>query len=221
LLATCQFFYRGTLRRCAGTKPCICLLPRPITPIIIPPPPPPSSSAITGRTQHGSHGDGGSPDGRGGGGSKAGIGTTTSAKFLFSAIENRNVRERQHVDNRSTAELHQDCASLAAIDAFSDPTMASDANVGRGLKTVIPLSRTVDYRAVDGTTRPMTFARAMAAEKRRGEVVSIADNTPPAIISSATATRAIVRSGTIWSFRGLLSLLQLLPLLLSSPWRRG
>ena len=37
MLATCQFFYRGTLRRCAGTKPCLCLLPRPITPIIIPP----------------------------------------------------------------------------------------------------------------------------------------------------------------------------------------
>jgi hypothetical protein len=71
-------------------------------------------------------------------------GGTAWSKFLFSAIENRNVRERQHVDNRSTAELHQDCASLAAIDAFSDPTMASDANVGRGLKTVIPLSRTVD-----------------------------------------------------------------------------
>ena len=29
--------------------------------------------------------------------------------------------------------------------------------------------------------RPMTFARAMAAEKRGGEVVSVADNTPPAI----------------------------------------
>jgi hypothetical protein len=53
-------------------------------------------------------------------------GGTEWSKFLFSAIENRNVRERQHVDNRSTAELHQDCASLAATDAFSDPTMASD-----------------------------------------------------------------------------------------------
>ena len=86
-----------------------------------------------------------------------------------------------HVDGRSTAELHQDCGTLAAIDAFSDPMMVSDANVGRGLKTVIPLSRTVHYPAVGGTTRPMTYARAMAAKKCGGEVVSIAENTPPAI----------------------------------------
>ncbi len=58
---------------------------------------------------------------------------------------------------------------------------SSDANVGRGLKMVIPLSRTVNYRAGDGTTRPMTYARAMAAKKLGREVVSIVDNTPPAI----------------------------------------
>jgi hypothetical protein len=108
-------------------------------------------------------------------------GRTAWTEYIFSVIENRNVWEHQHVDNRSTSELHQDCRTLAAIDAFLDPTMASDANVGRGLKTVIPLSRTMHNCAVDGMTRPMTFARAMAAKKRRGEVVSIADNTPPAI----------------------------------------
>jgi hypothetical protein len=59
--------------------------------------------------------------------------------------------------------------------------MALDANVGRGLKMVIPLLRTVNYCEVGGTMRPMTFARAMAAKKRSGEVVSVADNTPPAI----------------------------------------
>ncbi len=100
---------------------------------------------------------------------------------FFSAIENWNVREHQHINNHSTSKLHQDCGTLAAIDAFLDPTMVSDANVGRGLKTVIPLSRTVHYCAVDGMTRPTTFARAMAAKKRCGEVVSIADKTPPAI----------------------------------------
>jgi hypothetical protein len=76
----------------------------------------------------------------------------------FSAIENRNVREHQHVDNHSTSELHQDCGTLAAIDAFLDPTMASNANVGRGLKTVIPLSRTVNYRAVDGIISEVSHA---------------------------------------------------------------
>jgi len=48
---------------------------------------------------------------------------------------------------------------------------------------VIPLSRTVKYCAVGGTTRPMTYARAMASEKRGGEVVSIADNTIPLGVS--------------------------------------
>jgi hypothetical protein len=71
-------------------------------------------------------------------------GRTAWTEYLFSAMENRNVREHQHVDGRSTAELHQDCGTLAAIDAFSDPTMASDANGGRGLKMVILLSRTVN-----------------------------------------------------------------------------
>jgi hypothetical protein len=56
------------------------------------------------------------------------------------------LRLKIHVDGRSTAELHQDCGTLAAIDAFSDPMMVSDANVGRGLETVIPLSRTVAER---------------------------------------------------------------------------
>ncbi len=106
---------------------------------------------------------------------------TAWTEYIFSAIENQNVQEHQHVDNRLTSELHQDCRTLGAIDAFLDPTMASDANVGRGLKTVIPLSRTVHYCAVDGMTRPTTFARAMAAKKRHGEVVSVADNTPPTL----------------------------------------
>ena len=110
-------------------------------------------------------------------------GRTAWTEYLFSAIENRDVREHQHVDGRSTAEPYQDCGTLAAIDAFSDPTIVSDANAGRGLKTVIPLSRTVNYCAVGRTTRPMTYARAMASEKRGGEVVSIADNTIPLGVS--------------------------------------
>ena len=51
--------------------------------------------------------------------------------------------------------------------------------MSRGLKEVIPLTRTVNYWAANGTTRPMTLARAMAAEKGRGEEVSIFNNTPP------------------------------------------
>ena len=61
-------------------------------------------------------------------------GRTAWTEYLFSAIENWNVREHQHIDGRSTAELHQNCGTLAAINAFSDPMMVLDANVGRGLK---------------------------------------------------------------------------------------
>ena len=75
-------------------------------------------------------------------------------------------RVRLRADLDSDIHLReQDCGTLAAIDAFLDPTMVSDANVGRGLiTTVIPLSRTVNYRAVGGMMRPVTFARAMAAK---------------------------------------------------------
>ena len=108
-------------------------------------------------------------------------GRTAWSEYLFSVMENQNVRKHQHVGGCSTAKLYQDCGILAAMDAFSNPTMVSDANVGRGFKMVIPLSRIVNYRAVGGTKRPMTFARAMAAKKHCGEVGSIADNTPHAI----------------------------------------
>jgi hypothetical protein len=80
----------------------------------------------------------------------------------------------------------QDVISLAAMDDYLDPMMAQDANVSQGLQKVIPLLQNVNYCANNETTRPMTLARAMAAkklcgkaEKHRGEVGSIVDNTPP------------------------------------------
>jgi hypothetical protein len=72
------------------------------------------------------------------------------------------------------------------MDAYSDLTMAQDANVSRGFPKMIPLPQNVNYCAANGMTRPMTLARAMAAKKRggvaeicRGEMVSIVGNTPP------------------------------------------
>ncbi len=97
-----------------------------------------------------------------------------------------NVWESQHVDSCSSNKQLQDVASLAALDAYSDRTMVQDANVSWGLRKVIPFLQNVDYRVADGTTRPMNLARAMPAEKHRGEaekrcgeVVSIVDHTPP------------------------------------------
>ena len=72
------------------------------------------------------------------------------------------------------------------MDAYSDAMMAQDANLSWWLWKVIPLLQNVNYRAAEKTMRPMTLARAMAAEKRcgeaekrHGEVVSIVDHTPP------------------------------------------
>jgi hypothetical protein len=121
------------------------------------------------------------------------------------------------------------------MDAYSDAMMAQDANLSWWLWKVIPLLQSVNYCATEGTTRPMTLARAMAAEihcgeaeKRGGEVGSIVDHTSPLLISSATATQAIVCRETICTFRLLLlQLLGLSPLLcqlaslpLSLWWRK-
>jgi hypothetical protein len=92
----------------------------------------------------------------------------------------------------SAAQLRQDFASKAAIDAFSDALSVADGNVSLGLKKVIPLTRTVNYWAANGTTRPMTLAREMAAEKGRGEEVSIFNNTPPDANFLSNSTQAIV-----------------------------
>jgi hypothetical protein len=81
-------------------------------------------------------------------------------------INNQNVRENQHIDGRSPDELFQDVATLAAIDPYLNPIMAANANISRGLQKVIPLTRLVKYCTEDGSKRPMTLAKAIAAQKR-------------------------------------------------------
>jgi hypothetical protein len=88
-------------------------------------------------------------DGGGGDASPEATGRTAWTEFVMSVIENCNVRESQHVDSCSSNEQLQDVASLAALDAYSDPTMAQDANVGWGLRKVIPLLQNVDYGAAE------------------------------------------------------------------------
>ena len=61
-------------------------------------------------------------------------------------IQNHNIQEHQHIDARSLYELLQDVSTLSAIDAYSNPGMAADANVSRGLRTLVPLSGPVNYR---------------------------------------------------------------------------
>jgi hypothetical protein len=119
--------------------------------------------------------------GSGGGGAlPEAMGRTAWTEYIMSGIENQNEQEHWHVDGRSQDELLQDIATLAGINVFLDPMMVLDANVSWGLQKMIPLLQTVNYCVVDGTTRPMTLARVVAAKKRRGEVVSIVDSTPSA-----------------------------------------
>jgi hypothetical protein len=118
--------------------------------------------------------------------SLAELGAMVWTQFI---LMNRKVLEHQHVDGRTSHELLQNIPSLALYDVYSDLLMASDANVTQGLQKNMPLSAPpLQYRCVDGTTKPMTLAQAMAVEKRRGgEVekhqggeVSIGNHTPPA-----------------------------------------
>ena len=115
-------------------------------------------------------------------------------QLIMAEIQNHNIREHQHIDARSSHELLQDVSTLSAIDAYSYPGMAADANVSRGLCTLVPLSGPVNYRAEDGSKRAMTLAAAKAMECQRGEVRSVtvvsASYTPPPIDFLVNSTRA-------------------------------
>ncbi len=71
--------------------------------------------------------------------SPAEMGSMVWTQFIMTEIQNRNVCEHQHVDGRTSHELLQDFSSLALYDVYSDPLMASDANVTRGLRKSMPL----------------------------------------------------------------------------------
>ena len=123
-------------------------------------------------------------------------GRSAWTQLILTEIQNHNVQEHQHIDARSSHELLQDVSTLAAIDAFSNPGMAADTNVSRGLRTLVPLSGPVNYRADDGSKRAMTLAAAKAMERQRGEVRSVsvvsASYTPPPIdflVNSNTSNR--------------------------------
>jgi hypothetical protein len=59
--------------------------------------------------------------------------------------------------------------SLAFYDVYRDPLMASDANITQGLQKIMQLSAHLqEYCCGDGTTKPMTLAQAMEADKSWG-----------------------------------------------------
>ncbi len=107
---------------------------------------------------------------------------------IMTEIQNRNVCEHQHVDGHTSHEHLHAISPLALYDVYSDLLMVLDANVTQGLQKNMPISAPLQYCCTDGTTKPMTFAQAMAAEKRwggevgkhQGGEVSIGNITPPA-----------------------------------------
>ncbi len=124
-------------------------------------------------------------------------GRSAWTQLILTEIQNHNSREHQHIDACSSHELLQDVSTLSAIDAYSNPGMAANANVSRGLRTLVPLSGPVNYRVEDGSKRAMTLAAVKAMERQRGEVRSVvsvvsASYTPPPIdfiINSNTSNR--------------------------------
>jgi hypothetical protein len=124
------------------------------------------------------------------------IGRSAWTQLIMTEIQNNNVREHQHINGRSLYKLLQDVSTLAAIDAYSNPGMAADADVSRGLCTLVLLSRPVNYPAEVGSKWAMTLPAAKAVMKHRGEVRSVsvvsASYTPPPIdflVNSNTSNR--------------------------------
>jgi hypothetical protein len=67
-------------------------------------------------------------------------GSSAWTQLILTEIQNHNVREHQHIGAHSSHELLQDVSTLSATDACSNPGMAANANVSRGLRTLVPLS---------------------------------------------------------------------------------
>jgi hypothetical protein len=117
-------------------------------------------------------------------------GASAWTRLIMTEIENNSVRVSQNEDGRSRGELLQDVSCHAAINAYSDPTMASDAYVSRGLRKSVPLLAKVNYRCSDGSTKPMTLPQARREMMRGGARMS--SNTPPPIdflLNSNTSNR--------------------------------
>jgi hypothetical protein len=93
-------------------------------------------------------------------------GCSAWTQLIMTEIQNHNVWEHQHINARSSHELLQDVLTLSAIDAYSNPCMAADANISRGLHILIQLSGRVNYRGEDGSKRAMTLAAAKAMERQ-------------------------------------------------------
>ena len=109
--------------------------------------------------------------------------------LLIGNVENRVLLVHQGNDNKSRSAIFQDASSLAAMDTYSEPSIASDPNVQQGLQAVIPRSSAVNIRDGSGTFIPMTITQARDQLKNGSGTV---DHTPSAesfIRNSSTSNR--------------------------------
>jgi hypothetical protein len=70
-------------------------------------------------------------------------------QFIMNEIQNRKVREHQHVDGRTSHDLLQEISSLALYDVYCDLLMALYANITRGLQKNTPLSAPLQICCMD------------------------------------------------------------------------
>jgi hypothetical protein len=113
--------------------------------------------------------------------------------LLVGNVENRVLLVRQENDNKSRSAIFQDASSLAAMDTYSEPSIASDPIVRRGLQAAIQRSSAVNIRDGNGSTLPMTIAQARAHLKNGSSTV---DHTPSAehFISNSSSSNRISRN---------------------------
>ena len=89
-------------------------------------------------------------------------------KHLDDAFENERVRQCQHVDERSDAQLIQDTATAVANSLLSDPSIAVNPEVRRSLSKLVPLKAAVNYRMSSGTKKmSLSEARKMALKESK------------------------------------------------------
>lgn len=99
-------------------------------------------------------------------------GTTSSLYYqrMFETIDNNTIREKQHNDGRTMAQVMQDAASHAALDMFS---AGVSPGTRRALASEIPLKSNLKFRHPDGSKESMTLAKAKKSMKNPAKADSL------------------------------------------------
>ena len=99
-------------------------------------------------------------------------GTTSSLYYqrMFETIDNNTLRENQHNDGRTRAQVMQDAASRTALDML---TAGVSPGTRRALASEIPLKSNLMFRHPDGSKESMTLAKAKKRMKNTAKADSL------------------------------------------------